>query len=292
MRRKKIVKLTESDLVTLVNRLINEEMSGVFTKKHKYTFEFNKELDENTFEIFSNLLELQVKVKGYTEGPIKSGQTRKFIGNIYDMKVSVECNKKSFEVFFDAVYGLWNLYPLSSVKINLTKQSSDSLSSKGITISQKSSKNFLVETTLWDLRSDPTQKIDISTGISSTPSGGFPFCVTGPKFEKGTNKNGDIYTDKDGLFVFFNNKRVMFDKQSEGKKRMGNYTCMDGQKNYPHTISTNEYDSIYEYKVEFDDDGKVVKVETKQIKKSNWIDVSNNDKYKKPILEKVFGIKN
>jgi hypothetical protein len=276
------------------------EMMGVISEDtHNSKVLFKTALDKNNFESFQKMVELQFIVDGNEKGKMRCGESKSFEEQGQEITTTLNCTTKMMEMVVDAGYFVWSMGGSTNVKTKLTNSSAQKMSSAGVKINGDDPANFSIEMTLDDLSSDPEKTIDVTVGSPSAPSdtqtpssGDFPFCVTGSKFEKGTNVNGDIYSDKDGLFIFYKNNRVMFYKQAKGsRKNMGNYTCKDSQKNYPHIISTNEYDSKYEYKVEFDDAGKVVKVETKQIKKSNWIDVTNNDKYKKPILENVFGIK-
>jgi hypothetical protein len=277
------------------------EMMGVISEDtHNSKVLFKTALDKNNFELFQKMVELQFIVDGNEKGKMKCGESKTFEEQNQEITTTLNCTTEMMEMVVEAGYLVWSMGGSTNVKTKLTKSSAQNMSSAGVKINNDDPAKFSIEMTLDTLSSDPEKTIDVTVGSPSAPSdtqtpssGDFPFCVTGSKFEKRTIVNGEVYLDKDGLFIFYKNNRVMFYKQAKGsRKNMGNYTCKDSQKNYPHIISTNEYDSKYEYKVEFDDAGKVVKVETKQIKKSNWIDVSNNDKYKKPILEKVFGIEN
>jgi hypothetical protein len=124
------------------------------------------------------------------------------------------------------------------------------------------------------------------SGQTEKSSDGFPICVTGELFKKGNN----LYQDKKGLFSFFNNNRVSFNKQVGGKKSMGYYSCNSKQPNYPVEISTNEFDNDYEYKIKFDNSGNVKNIETKRQKSKNWLDVTQKDEFNQKIKKDVFGI--
>lgn len=267
------------------------ERSILLEASHTATVPLNHTLTTDQFNSVKSIMDLNILVKGKVVGNIKCGQSKTFQHSegwlTFDIKTTLNCDTNQLSVSVDASDTVWSMGGDTSVVVKLTNESTKGMSAIGVTINEKSPSEFSISMTIKEMEKNPKlTPIQISVGGNDGGTGNGNQNTNNTSNISCAEKFNEKYKDSFTLGGLVNGVGVVDFTGVDQKNKRGDYWCSDAD-----TINLTHfnYDSNWDYRLTLDTSG-VKKVLTKRKKNTDWIDVTNNEKFKKPILTKVFNI--
>jgi hypothetical protein len=269
------------------------ERSILLETVHTATSQLKHTLTIDQFNNVKSIMDLNILVKGEVKGNIRCGETKKFQHSesifTFDIQTTLNCDTNQLSVSVDASDTVWNAGGDTSVVVKLTDQSAQGMSTNGVTINGKSPSDFNISMTINQMKSNPRlEPIQISVGGDAAAGG----TENGNQNTNNTSniscadKFNEKYKDSFKLGGLVKGVGVVDFTGDNQKDKRGDYWCSDAD-----TINLThfKYDNDWDYRLTLDTSG-VKKVLTKRKKNTDWIDVTNKEQFKNPILTKVFKI--
>jgi hypothetical protein len=236
-------------------------------------------------------MDLNILVEGEVKGNISCGETKKFQHSesifTFNIKTTLDCDTNQLSVSVDASDTVWGAGGDTSVVVKLTDQSAKGMSTNGVTINGQSPSQFSISMTINEMKGNPTLKpIQISVGGNAGGTENGNQNTSNTSNISCADKFNEKYKDSFTLGGLVNGVGVVDFTGVGQKNKRGDYWCSDAD-----TINLTHfnYDNDWDYRLTLDTNG-VKKVLTKRKKNTDWIDVTNKEQFKNPILTKVFNI--
>ena len=267
------------------------ERSILLEASHTATVPLKHTLTPEQFNSIKSIMDLNILVKDKVVGNIKCGQSKTFKHSesifTFDIKTTLDCDTNQLSVSVDASDTVWSMGGDTSVVVKLTDQSAKGMSTNGVTINGNPPSDFNISMTINQMESNPRlEPIQISVGDNDGETENGNQNTNNTSNISCAEKFNEKYKDSFTLGGLYNGVGVVDFTGVGQKNKRGDYWCSDAD-----TINLTHfnYDNNWDYRLTLDTNG-VKKVLTKRKKNTDWIDVTNNEKFKKPILTKVFKI--
>jgi len=268
------------------------ERSILLETSHTATVPLKHNLTPEMFNDFKSIMDLNILVKGEVKGNIRCGETKKFQHSesifTFDIQTTLNCVTNELSVSVDAIDTVWSAGGDTSVVVKLTDQSAQNMSNKNVTINGQSPSEFNISMTIKEMESNPKlEPIKISVGGNAGGEENGNQDTNNTSNISCADKFNEKYKNSFTLGGLYNGVGVVDFTGDDQKNKRGDYWCSDED-----TINLTHfnYDSNWDYRLTLKSNGTIEKVLTKRKKNTDWIDVTNKEQFKNPILTKVFKI--